>query len=140
MMVLRRSMDYPQLLSAVRGRKVLIWTCNTCARLCGGLGGEESAKRLADRLSEDGVNVVGVISTSASCLEEKVIAKCDSFEGRADLIISLTCDVGSRLAAGVFGIPAIDPLETLGPGHLDRNGMPVLRDGSVVMMGTDPLV
>ena len=95
---------------------------------------------MADRLSEDGVNVVGVISTSASCLEEKVIAKCDSFDGHADLIISLTCDVGSCLAAGVFCIPAIDPLETLGPGHLDRNGMPVLRDGSVVMMGTDPLV
>ena len=58
MTVMARDREYDQLLEDVRGRKVLIWTCNTCARLCN-IGGQEAGQRLADRLSGDDIISVG---------------------------------------------------------------------------------
>lgn len=46
MTVMARDRDYPDLLEDVRGRKVLVWTCNTCARMCN-IGGKEAGERLA---------------------------------------------------------------------------------------------
>lgn len=140
MMVMRRSCGYPELLESLKGKRVLVWTCNTCARLCNGIGGAESAGRLADRMAEDGVDVVGTLSVGASCMESKIVPHAESLEEGADVILALTCDVGSELASEVFGLEAVNPVDTVGPGYLDRNGVPVLRDGSVVMMGADPFV
>ena len=67
MQMMLRDRDYPELLEELKGRKVLIWTCNTCARLCD-VGGRENAEALAGRLMEDGVEVVGISSTGASCI------------------------------------------------------------------------
>ena len=134
-------MDYTMLREILRGKKVAVWTCNTCARLCNGIGGEESAGRLAERLREDGIEVTGVLSTSASCIAPKVDRKYDEaiIEG-ADVILSLTCDVGSHCAGTVFGKPMFNPIETLGPGYLDLNGVPLLADGMVVFKDSDPFV
>ena len=107
MMVMRRSCGYPELLESLKGKRVLVWTCNTCARLCNGI---------------------------------KIVPHAESLEEGADVILALTCDVGSELASEVFGLEAVNPVDTVGPGYLDRNGVPVLRDGSVVMMGADPFV
>lgn len=141
MMIMRRSVDYAELLGQLRGKKVAVWTCDTCARLCNGIGGKTSATALADRLVVDGVEVTGVLSTSASCLLPKVSSKYDPdvLDG-CDVILSLTCDVGALCAELAFDRPSINPLDTLGPGYLDDNLVPILSDGSVVMMGCDPFV
>ncbi len=139
MIILRRSMEYEQLLSELRGKKVAIWTCNTCARLCGEVGGKDSAEALSKKLINDGIEVTGVLSTTASCIMSKVSAKYDeSIIDKCDVILSLTCDVGSYLASECFGKDSINPIDSLGPGYLDENGMLITADGSVVMMGCSP--
>lgn len=139
MMIMRRSVDYTELLEQLRSKKVAIWTCDTCARLCNGIGGKASATALRDRLIEDGIVVTGVLSTSASCILSKVSSKYDSeIIGGCDVILALTCDVGSMCAEIAFDRDSINPIETLGAGYLDDNMMPILADGSVVMMRCDP--
>lgn len=141
MMVMRRNADYEDLLPELRGKKVAIWTCNTCARLCNGLGGQKSAEALAEKLIADGIEVTGVLSTSASCFMSKVDSKYDEeIIGNCDVVLSLTCDVGSFCAEEMFGKPVFNPIDTLGPGYLDVNGMPILSDGSVVMLRVSPFI
>ena len=141
MMIMRRSVDYAGLLGQLRGKKVAIWTCDTCARLCNGIGGKASATALMERLVSDGIDVTGVLSTSASCIMSKVSSKYDSeiIDG-CDIILALTYDVGSMCAEIAFDKDSINPIETLGPGYLDDNMMPILGDGRVVMMGCDPFI
>ena len=141
MMIMRRSVDYAGLLGQLRGKRVAIWTCDTCARLCNGIGGKASATALRDRLVSDGIDVTGVLSTSASCIMSKVSSKYDPdvIDG-CDVILALTCDIGSMCAEMVFDRDTINPIDTLGPGYLDDNMMPILGDGRVVMMGCDSFV
>ena len=95
MLIMSRSMDYPELLGMLRGKRVAIWTCNTCARLCNNIGGTESCERLAEKLAEDGVTVTKVVSTSAACLEDKVLGKRDEvlFDD-PEAVLSMTCSAG----------------------------------------------
>ncbi len=133
MLVISRSVDYSELLAQLSGKKVAIWTCNTCARLCNDIGGTESSERLAKKLSEDGVDVVGVVSTSAACLEKKVIDKKDEIlTGHPDIILSMTCCAGDANAKKVFGIDTINPIMTHGFGILTEDGTPVMMDGTPV--------
>ena len=141
MMIMRRSMEYPQLRDALRGKRVAIWTCNTCARLCNGIGGKDSAERLAAKLRKDGIDVLRVISVPASCIMDRV---CEASEDRVaemcDVIVTLVCEVGSNCASMCFDKEIVNPIDTLGYGYLDENRMPVLADGRVVMMGCSPFV
>lgn len=130
MMVMERRCGYGDILAAAKGKRVLIWTCNTCARLCNNLGGDASASELASRLKADGVDVIGVLSTSASCLKSKVRSKSESLDAVPELIISMTCDIGARCVRDVFGTSVFEPFETLGPGYLDEGGVPRLSDGN----------
>lgn len=122
-LMMARDRDYGGLLEALRGKRVAIWTCNTCARLCAGVGGADAAARLADALSRDGIDVAGAMHTSASCLQDKVRAKEDRavLDG-ADVVLSLTCDVGAACAAEVFGKDVLNPLVTFGPGLVAEDG------------------
>lgn len=139
MMVVRRSMDYPELRDKLRGKRVAIFTCNTCARLCNEVGGKDSAERLAARLRKDGVDALKVVSVSAACLMGKVRAVSDdTVVSMCDVIVTLVCDVGSACAGTCFGKDILNPVETVGPGYLDDNGVPTLADGSIVMMGCGP--
>ena len=141
MIVMRRSADYDDLIPQLKGKKVAIWTCNTCARLCNEIGGQKSAEVLAERLSSDGVEITGILSTSASCIMSKVDSKYDEkIIGGCDIVLSLVCDVGSACVEQMFGKPVLNPIETLGTGYLDINGMPILADGSTVMMRVSPFV
>jgi hypothetical protein len=115
-------MDYDDVLNAVRGRGVSVWTCNTCSKLCNNMGGQGSAERLADRLKDDGVNVVSVNSVSAACLMSKVIPKAEDVSKNADVVISLTCDIGVTCAAKAFKKDILAPLVTLGYGYMDDDG------------------
>lgn len=127
MLVMVRDREYPELLESLKGKRVAVWTCDTCARLCNSIGGKKSAEALAHRLGEDGVEVSGVHSTSASCLMSKVSSKApELLAGSPDLVLSLTCDVGAACAASTFLLETINPVETLGYGYLSDDGVPVL--------------
>ena len=132
-----RSMDYPELLGMLKGKRVGIWTCNTCARLCNNIGGTESCERLAEKLSEDGVKVTKVVSTSAACLEDKVIGKKDEvLSGDPEIILSMTCSAGADNASRIFGKDIINPVITFGYGILRKDGTPVLmKDGDMIPVG-----
>ncbi|WP_400240631.1 hypothetical protein [Methanomethylophilus alvi] len=118
MQMMLRDRDYPELLEELKGRKVLMWTCNTCARLCD-VGGRENAEALAGRLREDGVEVVGISSTGASCIASNVRRCREDVPDGYDVVVALTCDIGSQLAGTVFGRPVVNPVETLGTGYRD---------------------
>lgn len=125
MMIMAREGTYEDLAERLSGRRVIVWTCNTCARLCNGIGGREAAGRLAEGLSEKGVDVVGVMSTSVSCMMSKVLPLADGAP-EADVVLALTCDMGARCAGEAFGCEVLNPLITFGPGYLDAEGRPRL--------------
>jgi len=124
MLIVAKDRSYDDLLRDVKGKKVRIWTCNTCARLCYGLGGKDSAERLARKFREDGVDVSGVDSTPASCIESnlrKFIIPDDT-----SLIVSLTCDLGAACARGIFRKEVLNPVRTFGPGLICEQCGPAL--------------
>ena len=121
-MMIARNTDYNDVLNAVKGKRTAVWTCNTCARMCNGIGGQQAADRLADRLRADGVNVSSSFSTSAACLMSKVCPKAEEISKDADIVISLTCDIGVICAARAFKRDILAPLVTLGPGFVDIDG------------------
>lgn len=135
MMAMARDRTYGELLPVLSGRRVLIWTCGTCARLCDGLGGEDAAADLASRLSADGVDVVGVAHSSACCLMPKAVSMRDSAPDGFDLVLALCCDNGARNAGLATGTEVLNPVRTFGPGLQDQEGRPrvsVYRDGRIV--------
>ncbi|MDR1404481.1 MAG: hypothetical protein LBJ20_02795 [Candidatus Methanoplasma sp.] len=124
-----RDRSYEELRRDLRCKKIVIWTCNTCARLCNGIGGTDSAERLAAALRSDGIDVLGVLGTSASCLERKVRAKEDTeMIGRADLVLAMTCSIGALCAERIFGKDVFNPLVTLGTGFADEEGKMMICD------------
>ncbi|NBK24869.1 MAG: hypothetical protein EOM68_22940 [Spirochaetia bacterium] len=127
MLIITRSMDLDGLVERIGSRKVAVWTCRTCARLCDGLGGDEAAEKLAKALNVRGIEVVGNASTSASCLWSKVAAAMEKEPFRdADLVIPLTCDVASMLLGQFTDLPRLECTKTWGRGCLDSEGDPSL--------------
>lgn len=127
MLIITRSMDMEGLMENIKGRKVAIWTCRTCARLCDGLGGDEAAHRLADALRARGIEVTGTASTSASCLWAKVEAAMEKQPFHdAEVVIPLTCDTASLLLERFTDLPIIRCTLTWGRGCLDQEGDPSL--------------
>ena len=126
MMMIARNTDYGDVLDAVKGKKVSIWTCNTCAKLCNGIGGQEAADRLAERLRSDGITVSSSVSVSAACMMSKVRPKAAEVSKDADVIISLTCDIGVICASDAFEKEVLAPLVTLGYGFADCDGSPMI--------------
>lgn len=122
-----RDRDYPELLEVLVGKRVFVWTCDTCARFCNSVGGRKSAEALAGRLSRDGVEVVGLETTSASCVMSKLDRVAGSVDAAGpDVVLSLTCDAGAACAAAAFGREVLNPVDTLGYGYLSADGVPVL--------------
>jgi hypothetical protein len=122
-----RTMTYPQLKGSLeKGARVIIWSCNTCARFCEGMGGREAVERLANRLREDGFEVVHEELVTASCLLDKVISKVerhpDEF-GSADVIIPLTCSEGQRTLEMATDVKVLDACRTVGHGIHSEKGM-----------------
>jgi hypothetical protein len=114
-----RDRPYSELKDDLVGKKVVIWTCNTCARLCFDIGGAESAERLAAALRKDGIEVLGVLHTTASCIEKKVREKYDEgMFGKADVVLSLTCNIGALCAERAFKKEILNPIATVGAGFI----------------------
>lgn len=124
MMIMARDSDYPELVSSLRGSKVAIIACTTCARLCG-LGGSEDAGRLSSGLKDDGIDVIGTSCTPAACIEAKV---GDSLPeaGTYDTVLAICCSIGARCAGRASGARVVNPVRTYGHGYLRSDGEPVL--------------
>ncbi len=133
MQIMARSYGYPELLEQLRGKKVYMWTCNTCARICG-VGGDANARSLGERLAADGIDIVGYGSTGASCIASN-IRKCQTPEIEdCGIVLSLTCGIGAELCGRISGKEVLNPVCTLGAGYRD--------DGKVCRLmrtdGSDP--
>lgn len=120
MIMMVRDRTYKELRDSLEGKRVAVWTCNTCARFSR-VGGSEAAGRLAEALRKDGVDAVFAGGTSASCIESKVAGRM-SLTNDPDIILSLTCDVGAHCAGRVYGIKVLNPIHTIGPGYIAEDG------------------
>ncbi len=124
MMVMVPGEGYGSIPDGLRGKRVLIWTCTTCARLCG-VGGKEKAEETAALLTSENIDVTGTEAVSAACFMSKALQR---LEGRDDydVVLALCCDLGAGCAAKASGRPGVNPVDTLGVGYLDEDGIPRL--------------
>ncbi len=128
MQLMLRDRELGELVEDLRGKRVMIWTCNICARLCD-VGGSANAQRLAAALRSEGIEVTGVASAKASCVMSSVTACRGPASDSCEVVLALTCDMGSRVAGEAFGRPCLNPVVTLGTGFLDADRTPVLGGG-----------
>lgn len=141
MIIAGRNRDYKELSNSLRAKKVLMFTCNTCVRLCGGLGGKEAANRLSEKLSVDGIEIVDTYDVSAACIGSKVRGKLTPSKlEEFDVILSLTCPLGAACIAMVSGKDVCNPIENIGIGYLDEDGVPIVISGSCDFPEESPAV
>jgi len=102
--------------------RIVILSCDSCAKLCNGLGGEQGLNGLADKLAADGFKVIRRELFSVACSPEQLRARLNDEVNRklcdeADVIIPLMCRLGIENA--YKNIPVLRILrvtETLGRG------------------------
>lgn len=111
---------FPGIIGTLRGKKVLVWTCDTCARMCG-VGGTGRAGEAADFLKNAGIDVVGTISQKAVCVSAGSDAEALSGTDGFDIVLMLACGVASRVAETLTGKQTVNPVTVLGPGYRDGN-------------------
>ncbi|MCQ2086232.1 MAG: hypothetical protein MJY54_02270 [archaeon] len=126
MLIVARDRSYPELLSSVDGKRIHIWTCNTCARLCGKIGGKDSANILMNKLKANGIDVIGVSYVSASCIMPIVESKRNEIPNEEITILALTCNIGAKCVKDAFNKKVLNPIKTLGPGYIDSSGKAIL--------------
>ena len=124
MQLMARDRGLAELVSELRGKRVMIWTCNTCARLCN-VGGSSNAQRLATALRSEGIEVSSVASAKASCIASSVRDNGGKLSDACDTVLVLACDSACELAGKVFGKPCVNPVVTIGTGYLAEDGEPV---------------
>ncbi len=131
MIITGRNRDYKEVVDSLRAKKVLLFTCNTCIRICGNIGGKKAAEELSEKLIGDGIDVIEVIDVSAACIAKKIRNKLtQSKVDASDAILALTCPMGAASIASVSGIDVFNPLETIGVGYLDEDGIPIVVSNS----------
>jgi hypothetical protein len=133
MIMTLRTLDYEGLKASLpEDARLLIWSCNTCARMCGGLGGKCSTESLANMLESDGRTVIGREVLTASCFLSAVRKRLERPEfremvERATHVIPLTCSTGAALLLKEMPhLQMIDVGRTIGLGYLSESRGPVL--------------
>ncbi len=118
-----RRFEYEVLKTKLRPHdKIVILSCNSCARLSNELGGEQGLKRLADKLAADGFKVIHRELLSVACSPEELRSRLNDEVNRklfeeADVIIPLTCRAGiERLKKVLPGRRILVVTKTLGKG------------------------
>lgn len=118
-----RQFEYQELKAKLKpDDRIVIVSCNSCAKQSDGLGGEQGLKSLADKLADDGFSVVHRELLPVACSAEQLRVRLDDeairklFE-EADVIIPLSCGAGMARAKEM--LPALRILrvtKTLGKG------------------------
>lgn len=118
-MIITESKPYGVLRSQLDKKdKIGLVTCNTCARMCE-TGGEDQMEKLAQRLKEDGFNVVDTDVISVACNLEQV--KKPEYKGNT--LIVLACEAGSYTLKRLFPKKKIiDATNTVGLCARDEEG------------------
>ena len=99
-------------------KKVGVVSCNSCARACE-TGGKEKMEEMANRLKQDGFDVVDVELLPMACNIES--AKKPAYQ--ADYLVVLACDSGVCTLQTLFPNKIVVPaLDTVGIGARDNQG------------------
>jgi hypothetical protein len=108
MIISMRRFEYDELKQKLSpDDKIIVYSCNHCAKKCKGLGGRVGLKALADKLVADGFDVIHRELCGITCSVDLVTRrKTDDatralFE-RADTIIPLACEDGEATLRYVF--------------------------------------
>lgn len=130
-----RTMSYDEL-KGVLGKddRIVIWSCDTCAKASHGFGGEGAMKDLAARLRNDGYDVRREELMVASCYYDGIRARKEQWIASGeydeiDVIIPLACQEARAAMTILFPDKTIiDDSRTAGLGVLDENGVCILTD------------
>lgn len=123
MIISVKSKNYEDLVNELKpNSKVIVLSCNNCAKKCMGLGGRVGMKALSDKLVASGVNVVRQELIGFACAID-LIAKRKIEESTAeafrtaDTILTLACEDGEVAVRNVFPDKEVPNLsKTLGIG------------------------
>ena len=101
--------------------RIVILSCDSCAKHSGGLGGGYALDSLADKLAADGFNVIDrgllPVGCSAEQLNDHIDEASRKLFEEADVIIPLSCRKGiDRAAEALPGIKILRVTKTLGAG------------------------
>lgn len=123
-----RHTTYDELASSLsKENKIIVLSCNNCAKKCLGLGGRVGLKSLSDKLDRDGFNVLrreligGACSTDLLSKRLKEESTREWFES-ADTILVLACEDAEQAAQNVFpdkNIPQLNRTLGIGWGSKD---------------------
>ena len=118
-----RLFDYEGLKARLKGDdRIVVLSCDACARHSDGLGGQAGMDSLADKLLADGFNVISrqllAVACSADQLNDRLRNQAIGEICRtADVIIPLSCQKGLDRAGQVLpNIPVLTVTRTLGKG------------------------
>jgi hypothetical protein len=99
-------------------KKIGIISCNSCARICE-TGGRKKLEEMAERLKNDGYEVVDTELVPMACMIDLV----KKHDYQADILLMLTCDSGVSTAQSLFPNKWVVPAnDTIGLGAQDREG------------------
>ena len=123
MIISVRSFEYEMLKKELRSEdKIVIFSCNNCAKKCKGLGGRPGMKSLGDKLEADGFNILHRELCGVACSLDLLRKRAKEEATRAifeeaDVIIPLSCEDGEKALMVVFPDKRIIPVtKTLGIG------------------------
>lgn len=118
-----RQFEYVELVRRLDpGDRILILSCNTCARQSEGLGGRKGLEILAGKLEADGFHVQHQELIPVACSPTQLSNRLQDENVRrlfqeADVIIPLACDAGNDRVKGTLpDIPVLSVTRTLGKG------------------------
>lgn len=117
-----RLFEYEELKARLKADdRIVILSCDSCAKRSGGLGGEDGLNSLADKLAADGFDVVdrGLLPTgcSAEHLNDHLDQASRQLFEEADVIIPLSCRKGIATATDALpGVKVLRVTKTLGAG------------------------
>lgn len=108
MIISVRNFEYETLKNELRPEdKIIVFSCNNCAKKCKGLGGRAGMNSLGDKLESDGFNVLFRELCGVACSLDLIRKRANEqstkavFE-EADVIIPLSCEDGERSLPVVF--------------------------------------
>lgn len=118
-----RRLEYDALVAQLTPEdRIVILSCDSCARQSDGLGGAGGLESLADRLVADGFNVVRRELLPVACSPEHLRDRLQDADTRklfigADVVIPLSCRAGASRATELLSdLKILKVTETLGRG------------------------